>query len=157
MNLNIIKAKLRARLIAKLYDKRHAAAQRTRGVPALQAISSKASSSATLDKKPLNVLLIVADQLRHWEDLPPNVPLPAHEWLKSRGVAMSNFHVNTTPCSPSRSNIYFGQHTTHTQMIANYGAPPFPEIPKDMPSLGDYFRAQGYYTAYKGKDRKSVV
>lgn len=150
-SIQLLGAKLRAHAIAKLYDKRHAAAQRTQGVPALQAISSKASSSENLAKKPLNVLMIVADQLRHWEDLPQNVPLPAHEWLKSRGVAMSNFHVNTTPCSPSRSNIYFGQHTTHTKMVANYGAPPFPEIPKDMPSLGDYFRAQGYYTAYKGK------
>ena len=41
--------------------KRHAAAQRTEGVPALEAFLDKASSSANSAKKPLNVLMIVAD------------------------------------------------------------------------------------------------
>jgi arylsulfatase len=140
----LAKAKLRARMAVKAIARRHAQAQRTQAVPPLPA-------GRTTGTKPLNILMIVTDQQRHWHDLPQDLPLPAHDWLRARGVALTNYHVNTTPCSPSRSNIYFGQHTQHTKMVANYGAPPFPEVPKDMPSMGDYLRANGYYTAYKGK------
>lgn len=98
-----------------------------------------------------NILLIVSDQERHWSDLPRDLPLPAHEQLREQGVSFANYHIHTTPCSPSRSTLYFGQHTQHTKMVVNHGAPPFPEIPDALPSLGDLFRAQGYYTAYKGK------
>jgi arylsulfatase A-like enzyme len=142
--LAITKAKIRARVAVRALPRRHAAAQRTESVPPLAA-------GVAPNHKPLNVLMIVTDQQRHWLDLPQDLPLPAHDWLRTRGVALTNYHVNTTPCSPSRSNIYFGQHTQHTKMVSNYGAPPFPEVPKDMPSLGDYLRANGYYTAYKGK------
>lgn len=96
-----------------------------------------------------NVLLIITDQER--AALPTGLPLPAHAWLSEHGTVFSRWHVNTTPCSPSRSNLYFGQHTQRTRIIANLGVYPEPEIPADMPSLGHYFRANGYVTAYKGK------
>lgn len=96
-----------------------------------------------------NILLIVTDQER--AALPPGLPLPAHEWLAGRGTQLARWHVNTTPCSPSRSNLYFGQHTQRTRIISNLGAYPDHAIPDDMPSLGHYLRANGYETAYKGK------
>ncbi len=96
-----------------------------------------------------NVLLIVTDQER--AALPRGLPLPGHEWLAAHGTVFERWHVNTTPCSPSRSNLYFGQYTQRTRIISNLGAYPDREPPIDMATLGHYFRANGYYTAYKGK------
>ncbi|MCB0917215.1 MAG: sulfatase-like hydrolase/transferase [Actinobacteria bacterium] len=100
------------------------------------------------EKQP-NILFICTDQERF--DIPDVVPMPGHEWMRERGLNYTEFNVNTTPCSPSRSSMYFGQHTQHTKMTTNLGAYPMPEIPDDMPSVGHYLRANGYYTAYKGK------
>jgi arylsulfatase len=99
--------------------------------------------------RPLNVLLVVTDQERF--DLPEALPLPGHERLSTLGTTFTQWHVHTTPCSPSRSNLYFGQHTQRTRMNVNLGVYPQPEIPRAMPSLGHYFRANGWRTAYKGK------
>ena len=32
--------------------------------------------------------------------------LPGHEWLAAHGTVLERWHVNTTPFSPSRSNLY---------------------------------------------------
>ncbi len=108
-----------------------------------------APRSASVGQKGLNVLLIVTDQERF--DLPAALPLPGHDALRERGTTFTHWHVHTTPCSPSRSNLYFGQHTQRTRMNVNLGLFPEPQIPADMPSLGHYFRANGWRTAYKGK------
>lgn len=112
---------------------------------------------AVIKRKRPNILLIMSDQERGWADLHPGLGLNAHEWLMERGTHFSNFNVNTTPCSPSRSNIYTGQHTQHTGLITNVGAPPFPELKTSIPTLGHMLREQGYYTAYKGKWHLSDV
>lgn len=102
-------------------------------------------------RKKLNILLIVTDQERAMADLPGVLHLPGHEALMQRGVSMGNFHVNTTPCSPSRSVIFTGQHTQKTGIVANLGLPPFNELSSSMPTLGHMLRELGYHTAYKGK------
>ncbi len=112
----------------------------------VQPLSGLDKTSGT---RPLHILLILTDQERF--DLPKGLSLPGHEKMKKMATEFTQFYVNTTPCSPSRSNIYFGQHNQHTKMIANLGVYPQPQIPSDMASLGNYLRAQGYYTAYKGK------
>lgn len=99
----------------------------------------------------LNILLIVTDQERAFIDLPSVVHLPGHERLLAAGVSLDNFHVNTTPCSPSRSVMFTGQHTQKTGVIANLGLPPFNELASSVPTLGHMLREQGYHTAYKGK------
>jgi arylsulfatase len=101
-------------------------------------------------RKP-NILLIVTDQQRAHHDLPDAVPLPGHERLLRSGVSLGNFHVNTTPCSPSRSVLFTGQHTQQTLITANLGLPPFRELSPQIPTLGHMLREQGYHTAYKGK------
>ncbi|MBD9413962.1 sulfatase-like hydrolase/transferase [Pseudomonas sp. PDM16] len=101
-------------------------------------------------RKP-NILLIVTDQQRAHHDLPSAVPLPGHERLLQRAASLGNFHVNTTPCSPSRSVLFTGQHTQKTLITANVGLPPFRELSPQIPTLGHMLREQGYLTAYKGK------
>ena len=60
---------------------------------------------------PLNILFICTDQERSWVDIPSALPLPAHEKLLAEGIGFENYHVNVSPCGPSRSVIYTGQHT----------------------------------------------
>lgn len=102
-------------------------------------------------QRKLNILLIVTDQERAMADLPSILHLPGHEALRQRGVSLGNFHVNTTPCSPSRSVIFTGQHTQHTGITANLGLPPFKELSSALPTLGHMLGSLGYHTAYKGK------
>lgn len=105
---------------------------------------------AVIKRKRPNILLLMSDQERGWLDLPSGLGLNAHGWLLERGSGFTNFNMHTTPCSPSRSTIYTGQHTQHTGVTSNLGAPPFPEM-KKIKTLGHLLREQGYYTAYKGK------
>ncbi|MGL4316390.1 MAG: sulfatase-like hydrolase/transferase [Pseudomonas sp.] len=112
--------------------------------------SASAAVAPRLGRKP-NILLIVTDQQRAHQDLPRAVPLPGHERLLQRAASLGNFHVNTTPCSPSRSVLFTGQHTQKTLITANLGLPPFRELSPQTPTLGHMLREQGYLTAYKGK------
>jgi arylsulfatase len=98
-----------------------------------------------------NILFIVTDQEQSFVDLPSGLDLPAHDRLRERSVAFRRFQVNSTPCGPSRSVIYSGQHTQHTRLFVNPNVPPHPELPRDMPSMGTIFRELGYHTVYKGK------
>lgn len=105
-------------------------------------------------RKP-NILFIVTDQER--ADIPAAIPLHAHDRLKAKGVSFSNFHVTTTPCGPSRSVIYTGQHTSETRMVSNPNTPPRRPMSDSVETLGGMFRKLGYETAYKGKWHLSHV
>lgn len=98
----------------------------------------------------LNILFVIADQERARPDLPSGLELPGHERLYAKGTAFDNFHVPTVLCTPARSVIYSGLHTQATGVIGNTNAPPFREFPTGV-SVGHRLRAEGYYTAYKGK------
>tara|TARA_R110002020_G_scaffold406379_2_gene616563 strand:- start:28811 stop:30559 length:1749 start_codon:yes stop_codon:yes gene_type:complete len=126
------------------------AAQSGNGSTVMPSSSSAAVNARGLNRK-LNILLIVTDQERAMADLPSVLHLPGHEALLQRGVSMGNFHVNTTPCSPSRSVIFTGQHTQKTGITANLGLPPFNELASTIPTLGHMLGDLGYHTAYKGK------
>ena len=120
-------------------------------------LHSAVSAQMRATRRP-NILFIMSDQERSWQDLPGQLGLHAHEMLLEKGVGFTQHHAHTTPCSPSRSTIYFGQHTQRTRMTANLDAPPtFPQLPSGMPSIGHLLRAQGYYTAYKGKWHLSPI
>ena len=102
-------------------------------------------------KTPPNFLFICSDQEVNHHDLPPEIDLPAHDRLRARGTTFSDYYVTTAPCTPSRSVIYTGQHTSSTGVITNADGPGSRNLPTDMPTLGHMLRDQGYYTAYKGK------
>lgn len=100
-------------------------------------------------QRPPNILFIISDQER--EDLPAALPLPAHEWLRKRGVSFANHHANTSPCGPSRAVIYTGQHTQRTGVYVNPNTPPYPQLKPQTPTIGHMLRRAGYHTSYKGK------
>ena len=101
--------------------------------------------------KDYNILMITTDQEQSFVDLPSNLSLPGHDRMRGKSVAFKNFQVNTTPCGPSRSVIYSGQHTQQTGLFTNPNVQPHPELPRSMPTLGSIFKQLGYYTVYKGK------
>lgn len=123
--------------------------------------SAKASETQVVNASPQarmarparrpNFLLIVNDQERALADIPAALPLPAHDWLRQKGVSFERFFMNTTPCGPSRSTIYTGQHTQHTGVYANPNSPPFPQLSAKIPTIGTMLGRVGYRTTYKGK------
>jgi arylsulfatase len=117
---------------------------------AAPAPSSQARAGKGRMRRP-NILFIVNDQERALADIPAGLPLPAHDWLRERGILFDRYHVNTTPCGPSRSNIYTGLHTQHTGVYANPNSPPHPELAPSIPTIGTMLRRAGYRTTYKGK------
>lgn len=104
-----------------------------------------------MSDKRLNILLIVTDQEQSWNTLPDDLSLPGHERLRAQGMSFDRFHVNCSPCGPSRSNMYTGYHTQQTHMHVNPDNAPHPSLPKDIPTIGHLLRQAGYQTLYKGK------
>jgi arylsulfatase A-like enzyme len=100
-------------------------------------------------RRPLNVLLVMSNAERF--DLPAGLSLPGHERLQQQAVRFQQWHANTGNCTASRANLYFGQQPQRTGLIAELGTWPPQKNPTHLPSLGHYFRANGYYTAYKGQ------
>jgi len=98
-----------------------------------------------------NILMILTDQERADVDLPAALSLPHHERLRARAVNFTNYHVTTSPCSPSRSVIYTGRHTKYTRVLGNPGTTLPAELDTSISTIGTMLREQGYYTAYKGK------
>ena len=122
------------------------------GMGALAAATLAGTARAARDR-PLNVLMIVTDQEQGMASYPAGLldRLPAHRELLARGMLVENYHVHTTPCTPSRSNIFQGRHTQQTGLFLNSDNAPHPVAAEDMPTLGHMMQAAGYYTSYKGK------
>jgi len=117
---------------------------------------TKSSSDAVDTTEPLNILMIVVDQERGWYWLPDTLPfeeyMPARAWLRSQGVYFKNYHVHTNPCSPSRSTILTGRHTSGTRIFENINVPVQGSMSPSIPTIGGILSAGlGYYTAYIGK------
>ena len=112
-----------------------------------------------------NILLIMTDEERYpppYETrgrgvLPPS-QLPARESLRSRGLELHRHYAGSTACTPSRATLFTGQYpslhgvtsTDGTAKQANDPAMGWLD-PNSVPTLGDWFRAGGYRTHYRGK------
>ncbi|MCC2603487.1 sulfatase-like hydrolase/transferase [Sphingopyxis yananensis] len=122
------------------------------GIGALAAAGIAMPSFAKNGKK-YNVLMIVTDQEQSIASYPKGLleKLPAHRELMSRGLLVENFHVHTTPCTPSRGTIFQGQHTQRSGLFLNSDNAPHPVAAEDIPTLGHMMQDAGYYTCYKGK------
>lgn len=114
---------------------------------------------------PPNVLLIMTDEERY----PPpyeaetverfrRTRLPARERLRQRCRELHRHYVGSTACVPSRTTMFTGQYPSLHGAIHTDGlAKPFSDpamtwlAPGTVPTLGDWFRAGGYQTHYRGK------
>jgi arylsulfatase A-like enzyme len=112
-----------------------------------------------------NVLVILTDQQQY----PPPYEsaelaafrrehLPGVERLRQNGVSFRHHYPMATACAPSRASLLTGQYpslhgVTQTDGIAKTadGDDMFWLAPDSVPTLGDWFRAGGYRTYYKGK------
>jgi arylsulfatase A-like enzyme len=84
--------------------------------------------------------------------------LVAQRTFRETGVEFRRHHAASTACAPSRTSIFTGQYpslhgVTQTDGLAKDAWDPgmFWLDPNTVPTLGDYFRAAGYRTFYKGK------
>ncbi len=114
---------------------------------------------------PPNVLLILTDEERY----PPPYEgsgessfrrdhLPARERLRSEGVELHRHYAASTACAPSRASLFTGQYPSLHGVRSTDGlakAADDPGMwwldPDTVPTMGDWFRAAGYSTHYRGK------
>src|SRR3546814_3242201 len=68
--------------------------------------------------KPYNVLMNVTDQEQSIASYPEGLleKLPAHREMLERGLLVENYHIHTTPCTPSRSTRS-EEHTSELQSL----------------------------------------
>jgi arylsulfatase A-like enzyme len=112
-----------------------------------------------------NILLIMTDEERY----PPPYEsdavrsfraseLTARQSIRSRGVEFHRHYAGSTACTPSRATLFTGQYpslhgVTSTDGVAKQNTDPGMRWldPDSVPTLGDWFRAGGYRTHYRGK------
>ena len=102
-------------------------------------------------KRAPNILLIVNDQERYFDKLPPKYHLPGKQRLLDLGTEFTNQQISSCVCTSSRSNIYTGQHIQQTKMFDNLNFPWVDNLSTDIPTIGHMMRELGYYSAYQGK------
>ncbi len=112
-----------------------------------------------------NILLIMTDEERY---PPPYEPEPvkafrknhltARESIRNDGVEFHRHYAGSTACTPSRATLFTGQYPSLHGVSQTDGAakqntdPAMGWLDPDMvPTLGDWFRAGGYRTHYRGK------
>ncbi|HMF03643.1 MAG TPA: sulfatase-like hydrolase/transferase [Acidimicrobiia bacterium] len=112
-----------------------------------------------------NILLILTDQERYpppYESDEARVyrrdHLSGRERLRDAGVELHRHYVASTACAPSRASLFTGQYpslhgVTQTDGLAKSAWDPAMVWldPDTVPTLGDWFRAGGYRTEYRGK------
>ena len=112
-----------------------------------------------------NVLVVMTDEERY----PPpyesdavadfrRTQLPGRERIRARGVELHRHYACATACTPSRASLFTGQYPslhglTSTDGLAKTATDPAMTWldPATVPTLGDWFRAAGYDTYYRGK------
>ena len=84
--------------------------------------------------------------------------LPTQAFLRSKGMEFRNHHIMASACAPSRTSFLTGQYpslhgVTQTSGIAKSSLEEdlFWLDPTTVPTMGDWFRAGGYDTYWKGK------
>ena len=117
-----------------------------------------------LRKRP-NFLIIMVDEQRYapvyesaalqeWR----RANLPAQRFLRRRGMEFTHHHIMSTACQPSRASIFTGQYPSLHGVSQTSGSAKaaierdlYWLEPATVPTLGNWFRAGGYDTYWKGK------
>jgi len=114
-----------------------------------------------------NILFLLVDELR-FPTTYDNANAPLMTWmqnnllaqtaLKASGVTFNRHYVASTACAPSRTSLFTGHYptlhgVTGTDGVGKHGwdRGMFWLDPDTVPTLGDWLRAGGYETYYKGK------
>jgi arylsulfatase A-like enzyme len=112
-----------------------------------------------------NVLLIMTDEERYPPPYERDVlagfrrnQLGARQSLRDEGLEFHRHYVGSTACLPSRTTLFTGQYPSlhggrQTDGMAKRSSDPAMTRldPNSVPTLGDWFRAGGYQTHYRGK------
>ena len=73
---------------------------------------------------------------------------PAMDGLAKTGMVFTRAYTSNPLCMPARNSIFRGRYSHETKITKNAG----PKLdPKEFVSMGSYFQAAGYETAYFGK------
>jgi arylsulfatase A-like enzyme len=112
-----------------------------------------------------NFLIIVVDEQRY----PPiyesaalkawrKANLPGQELLRRKAFEFTHHHIMSTACQPSRASIFTGQYPSLHGVSQTSGSAKaaieddlYWLEPATVPTLGNWFRAAGYDTYWKGK------
>ena len=112
-----------------------------------------------------NILVVMTDEERY----PPpyeretlaefrRTHLPARERLRTRSLELHRHYAASTACLPSRASLFTGQYPSlhgvrSTDGLAKPANDPAMTWldPDSVPTMGDWFRAAGYETQYRGK------
>ncbi len=145
----------------------------TAAVAGLAAVSGASAQAAPLPKftprgrlrKRPNFLIIMVDEQRaapFYES--PELQawrlsnLPAQNFLRRNAVEFTHHHIMSTACQPSRASIYTGQYPSLHGIAQTSGAAKtaieqdlYWLDPTTVPTMGNWFRAAGYDTYWKGK------
>ena len=131
-------------------------------VAILAALLIVPASVVLADDKPLNVLLLVADDLNcDLRCYGHEVETPHIDALAARGVLFERAYCQFPLCSPSRSSFLTGRRPNETQIHTNAGAgrtpaaygahPHFRDFIPDTVTLPQLFRNNEYFVARIGK------
>ena len=111
------------------------------------------------EKRPPNILIIVADDLGYGElgcqGYTRQVPTPNIDSLASGGVRFTSGYVSGPYCSPTRAGLLTGRYQQRFGHEFNPGpaerTPPTIGLPLTETTLGDRLQAAGYATGWFGK------
>ena len=112
-----------------------------------------------------NVLLIMTDEERYptpYETAEVKefrrTQLTSRERIRDGGVELHRHYVGSTACVPSRATLFTGQYPSLHGVSQTDGVAKDPDDPAmrwldpdEVPTMGDWFRAGGYRTHYRGK------
>jgi arylsulfatase len=101
--------------------------------------------------RPRNILLVVSDQERQRNWLPPSVRLPWRERLMREGLEFTRYYTHSSPCSPSRGSLFTGRYLPQHGVVDNVVMPDHKELDPSIPTIGSILRDHGYRSSYIGK------
>lgn len=104
------------------------------------------------ENPPPNVLFIMVDDLRDWNEMSvqfPQVKTPNLKRLAEMGVVFSNAHCAAPVCAPSRTALLSGRSPAETGVYTN--GQDWVEPIRESPTLTSHFMDGGYHVAGFGK------
>lgn len=101
-----------------------------------------------------NILFIAVDDLNDWIGCMgghPQAKTPNIDRLANRGTLFLNAHCNAPLCNPSRASVMTGMHPATSGVHGNQQDWRKSPYLQGRPTIGQYFKENGYYTAAAGK------